>query len=570
MDLVGRARTLVRMARWGAALLHRRIDSPSPFPENRRFATPRDAAGLISDGAVVGVSGLAAQQRASVLFWALRERFSKTGRPRRLTLINVGGHGGRGLLPGSLDELALPGLCSRLVTSHFETFHGFLDLAAKGRCELQCLPLGVMTELYEALGRGEDSVVSDTGIGTFLDPRTGRGSPIQGGSREQFVTVENGRLRYRIPRLDVALFNLPAADRHGNLYATGCATVGDAIELACAVKRANGRVIANVGRIVDENRSSILIPAEKVDAVVLYPDTEQTPGYFHREPWPAVTTGSRVPIEDALDEALFVSRLAGMTGRLARRGAVEGAMARLAATTLVTEIAEGSQVAIGAGLPEAVAREIFEGGRLGGVTFLVESGVVGGLPAPGAYFGAALSPREIVSPAEIFRRCRRSLDAACLGALEVDAEGNVNVSRRGRGIRSTSGPGGFIDFTSAARTLVFVSGWMRGGEIAAGQGRIEIRRRGALKFVESVSEITFDAGRALAAGKRIFYVTPVGVFRLTARGLELVRVMPGIDVGRDIVGALSFDVVLPESGRVPLVPAQVIDGTGFRLPSWAE
>ncbi len=570
MNLVGGAQVVARMACWGAGLLRRRTDWPSPFPDNPRFATPRDAAGLVSDGAVVGVSGLAAQQRASVLFWALRERFLRTGHPRRLTLLNVGGHGSRGLLPGSLDELALPGLCTRLVTSHFETFTGFLDLAAKGRCELQCLPLGVMAELYVALGRGDDSLASDTGIGTFFDPRVGRGSPVQRGDHEQLVTVEDGRLRYRIPRLGVALFNLPAADRNGNLYAKGCATIGDAAELAHAARRAGGTVIANVGRIVAEDPSEIFLPAEAVDAIVLHPDTEQTPGFFHRDPWPAVVAGSRVPVAKALDEALFVSQLAGLTGRLARRGAVEDAMARLAAMTLVAEVSEGSQVAIGAGLPETVARAIFEGGGLDAVTFLVESGVVGGLPAPGAYFGAAFSPREIVSPAEIFRRCRPSLDAACLGALEVDAAGNVNVSKRGRGIRRYSGPGGFVDFTTAARTIVFVSGWMRGGEMTAGRGLVRIGRRGAPKFVERVSETTFDGARGLAAGKKIFYVTPVAVFRLTERGMELAMVMPGIDVARDILDMTPFDVVLPSSGSVPLAPASAVDGRGFRLPAWGR
>ena len=243
MSVLRNAQTLARLTRWGAKLLRRDLRRAQLVSGNPKFTTAREAVGRIRDGAAVGVSGLAAQQRASTLYWALREAFEETGHPRGLTLLNVGGHGSRGLLPGSLDELAIPGLCARLVTSHFETFRPFLDLAARGRCVLQCLPLGVMAQLYAALGRGEDSLLSATGIGTFLDPRTGRGSPVRGGRREQLVTVEGDLLRYRIPPIDVALFNLPAADRRGNLYAKGSAMIGDALELAQAArKKHEGRI----------------------------------------------------------------------------------------------------------------------------------------------------------------------------------------------------------------------------------------------------------------------------------------------------------------------------------------
>jgi propionate CoA-transferase len=568
--LASEAAAAARLARWGLAMLRRDTRRPSPVPESAKFASAREAVERIPDGAVVAVSGLGVQQRASVLFVALRERFEETGRPRRLTLVNIGGHGGRGILPGTLDELALPGLCARLVTSHFETLPAFLALAAAGRCELQCLPLGVIAQLYDAQRRGEGSVLSEVGLGTFIDPRSGRGSPVQGGRREQLVRVAGGRLRYRLPPIDVALFNLPAADRLGNLYVKGAATVGDSYEIACAARRSGGLVIANVGRVGPQGGAPVFLPARKVDAIVFDPDAEQTPGYFHRAPWSAVTTRSRVPIRAALEQARVASWLGRLGGGLARRSAADELLFRLAAFTLASEVRRGARIAIGAGLPEEIARLLFESGRLGDVTFLVESGAVGGLPGSGAYFGAAFSPRELVSPAKLFERCRRRLDAACLGALEVDGEGCVNVSRRGRGVRHYAGPGGFMDFTAAARTLVFVSGWMRGGALAVEGDALRVSRRGRPKFVEKVGEVTFDGRRALAAGKRIFYVTPVGVFRLTARGMQLAAVVPGVDVHRDILSVTPIEVVLPASGEVPLVPTSVVSGAGFRLPAWGR
>ena len=125
-------------------------------------------------------------------------------------------------------------------------------------------------------------------------------------------------------------------------------------------------------------------------------------------------------------------------------------------------------------------------------------------------------------------------------------------------MRDYIGPGGFIDFACAGRTLVFVSKWMRGGELRAEHGEIRLRRRGRPKFVARVTERCFDAARALRAGKRILYVTPVGVFRRVEGGLELASVMPGIDVHRDILELVPFPIALPASGRVPLVDRAIL------------
>ncbi|MBI3785347.1 MAG: malonate decarboxylase subunit alpha [Deltaproteobacteria bacterium] len=567
MNIVDEAGMLIRLARWGLAMARHDTRYPSPVPDNPKFVTPRAAVESIADGAVVAASGLGAHQRACILYWALRDRFVETHHPRHLTLVNIGGHGSRGLLPGTLDELAKPGLCTRFITSHFETFRAFQDLAAAGKCELQCIPLGIVALLYDALRRGDDSVLTQTGVGTFLDPRVGRGTPVRGGRHEQLVSVQGEQLRYRLPAIDVALFNAPAADRRGNLYVKNSAIIGDSYEIAYAAKRNGGKVIANVGLVVDEGYDRVFLPARMVDAIVYFPDTEQSAGFFHRDPWPALTTQKHTAIAGALDHARFTRWLGEVGGGLSRRTAVDDALHRLAAATLSAQTRRGARVAIGAGLPEDVGRIFFECGRLDDVTFLVESGVVGGLPAPGAYFGAAFAPREVISTAQFFKRCYRGLDAACLGALEVDSSGNVNVSRRGPGVRNYAGPGGFIDFITAAQTIIFISGWMRNAEMAIEDGTVQFRKRGTPKFVKRVGEVTFNGEQALRAGKNVFYVTPVGLFRLTKRGVELAAVMPGIDVRRDIIEMARMPIVLPVSGQVRLISRSVVTGVGFHLPT---
>lgn len=561
MTLADKAAVLARAARWGLSMVWRDTHHASPVPDNPKFMSPRRAVDLIRDGDVVAASGLGGHQRASIIYWALRERFKATGAPRDLTVVNVGGHGGRGKAPGTLEELGVAGLCTRLITSHFETFHAQLDLAAAGRCELQCLPLGTMTQLFAALGQGRDSVLSDVGTGTFLDPRTGRGTPVNG-APEQLVTVEGKRLRYRMPAIDVAIFNAPAADRRGNIYVKHCAMVGESRELARAARRNGGRVVVNVGLLVDEGYDEVFLRARDVDAVVYYPDTEQTGMFFHRDPWRAITTDAEVPIADGLAQAQFVNQVARITPQ---RTAIDHAVARLAASTLAAHTPRGGFVVIGTGHPEAVPRIVFEQGQLDAVTFAVETGVIGGLPAPGIYFGSAFHPQAIVASADFFKRTYRQLDATCLGALQVDSAGNVNVSKRGAGVHGYIGPGGFIDFTSAARTIVFVCAWMTHGQLAVDGERVQLVKQGAPKFVDRVDEVTFNAAQALAAGKKVFYATGIGLFELTERGMELAGVFPGIDVERDVLDVTPMRIVRQASGRVPVLPRALVTGRGLRL-----
>ena len=52
-----------------------------------------------------------------------------------------------------------------------------LKLGDEGKCEVQCVPQGIMALLFDAQSRGKDSILTKTGVGTFIDPRVGRGSP---------------------------------------------------------------------------------------------------------------------------------------------------------------------------------------------------------------------------------------------------------------------------------------------------------------------------------------------------------------------------------------------------------
>ena len=535
---------------------------PSPVPDNPKFMTAWEATKLIPDGAVMGTSGIGGNQRCSLMYWAMRERFEAEGSPRDITIVCIGGQGGRGKIPGTLEELALEGLNTRMITGHTETFKGQLKLADAGKLELQCIPQGTLTLLLKAQGEGRNHVINETGVGTFVDPRTGRGTPVAPEDAPQFVEVlEDGKFKYTLPPIDTAVFSAPAADRKGNIYAKNCSVICESLELARAARRNGGRVIVNVGLLVEEGYDEVFIPAEDVDAVVYWPGVEQTATIKHRKHWECFTLNSRMSESEGLARQKVINDFLGVTPK---RKAVDAVLARLATHIFVHHAKKGEHVDIGVGLPEEVSRLLHESGVMEELTMINESGVFGGVAAPGIFFGAAINPREIVSSATAFERIYQRLDWAILGALQIDGAGNVNVSKRGPGAVNYVGPGGFVDLITNARSLIFCSAWGDRAKYALEDGTVKVLEPGTPKFIDRVDEITFNGAEALKHGKQVFYVTHVGAFQLTEAGMELIYVLPGVDVQRDILSACPMPIIVPADGP-RIAPESVVSGRNFRL-----
>ena len=110
---------------------------------------------------------------------------------------------------------------------------------------------------------------------------------------------------------------------------------------------------------------------------------------------------------------------------------------------------------------------------------------------------------------------------------------------------------------------------MAGARWGVDRRGLHLQRRGVPKFVDRVRTVTFSARAALEAGKKVFYVTNVGTFRLTQEGLLLTGVMPGIDIRKDILEISAARILLPTDGAVPQLPMAVVTGKGFVL-QWAD
>ena len=100
----------------------------------------------------------------------------------------------------------------------------------------------------------------------------------------------------------------------------------------------------------------------------------------------------------------------------------------------------------------------------------------------------------------IFFGRHERLDTTILGLLQADSEGNVNSSKRGEGTINYVGPGGFIDLTTAAKNIIFVTKWMEHARVRQQVDQIRIIEPGKPKFVDRVDEITFCGKQALDAG----------------------------------------------------------------------
>jgi len=197
-------------------------------------------------------------------------------------------------------------------------------------------------------------------------------------------------------------------------------------------------------------------------------------------------------------------------------------------------------------MPEGIARVAAEENLLDLITLTAEPGVIGGMPASGLDFGAAVNTEALIHQNQLFDFYDGGgLDLACLGMAEVSAAGDVNVSRFESKL---AGAGGFINISQNAHKLIFAGTFTTAGhsiEVVDGALRIVAEGR-AHKFRHCVQHITFSGPRAVECEQPVLYVTERCVFALTADGLQLIEIAPGIDLERDVLAQMDFAPIVGE------------------------
>lgn len=489
-----------------------------------------DAVKLIHAGNTIATGGFVGIGVPEALLLALEQHFLNTkdagepgNGPRDLTLMYAAGQGD-GQQKG-LNHLGHAGLLRRVIGGHWGLVPGIQKLAMENKIEAYNLPQGVISHLYRDIAAKRPGHLTRIGLGTFVDPRHGGGKLNECTTEDlvQLLTI-NGKecLLYQALPIDVALIRATTADPDGNLTMEREALTLEMLALAMAAHNSGGIVIAQVERIAacdSLNPRQVKVPGILVDCVVLA-EPEQHWQTFAQAYNPAYSGELRVPLNQLKVLPLDARKI------IARRAALE--------------LSANSVVNLGIGMPEGVAGIVHEERIFDLLTLTTEPGVIGGIPATGLNFGAGMNTHAIIDqPYQFDFYDGGGLDIAFLGLAEADQSGNVNVSKFGSRL---AGAGGFINISQSAKKVVFVGSFCSGkqslqitnGQLSIGDGA------GACKFVNALQHLTFSGSHAAQADKTVLYITERAVFKLSADGLELTEIAPGLDLERDILAHMGF------------------------------
>ena len=497
-------------------------------PLKDKLCTADEAVALIQDDQTVLTGGFVGAGHPEALSAAIERRFLQTGKPRGLALAYAAGQGD-GKTRG-VNHFGHEGLLKRVIGGHWGLAPRVGRLAMDGLIEAYNFPQGVMCQLFRDIAAGRPGCITHIGLDTFVDPAIQGGRLNESTPSGMVERIElDGRiwLWYKSFPVDVGLIRGTAADPLGNIVMDKEPLFGEVLAIAQAAHNHGGLVIAQVENLLDGlgQPQTVKVPGVLVDRVVVAEphEHEQTfaesynPGYCMARPaGESEACWSPLPLDHR----------------------------RIIAARACEEIPRGAIVNLGIGIPEGIAVIAAERGLLDEFTLTVESGPIGGIPAGGLSFGAALYPHCVVDqPAQFDFYDGGGLDFAALGAAQIDARGNVNVSRFGAKL---AGVGGFVNISQTAKRLVFCGTFTSGGlQVEVEDGRLRVVNEGKVrKFVAEVEQLSFSAGRSLRLGQEVLYVTERAVFRLVEHGVELIEVAPGIDAREQVLQQMDFKPIV--------------------------
>jgi propionate CoA-transferase len=484
--------------------------------------TADEAARLVEDGDAILISGSGGGHSVpEALLAAVERRFIAEGKPQRLTSVSVVGVGDRASLGAS--HLAHEGLLKRAITSALVDSPGLVRLAAEDKIEAYTFPQGVLSQLMRDMAAGRPGLLTKTGLHSFVDPRQqgARQSPCTPPDFVEVVTLAGEEwLLFKPVPVDIAFLRGTTADEDGNVTMEQEAVFGEMLAMAQATRRAGGIVIVQVKRMAKRGTlhgQHVKIPGILVDFVVVDAEQRQTYATYYD---PSYSGELRIPVDDIRPLPFGPRKV------IVRRAAME--------------LFPDAICNLGAGVSTGLSTIAAEEALLDAVHLTNEQGLIGGAPITGRDSGGGQNFAAMIEqPAQFDFYDGGGLDLAFLSFAEVDAQGNVNVSRFGDRI---IGVGGFINISQNARCVVF-SGTLTAGDLDIGweDGRTVIRKEGRhRKFVPKLEQICYSASIGRERGQVTLFVTERAVFRIGAQGLELIEVAPGIDAERDVIANMGF------------------------------
>ena len=495
-----------------------------------------EAAALLRDGDTICINSFLTLGNPEAIHEAIFRRFKETGHPKDLTIFCASGFGGWDENRYA-DPYIAAGAVKCVIAGHFGSMPAAVLMAYSGEIEAYNMPLGVLSHTLRAAASRKDGYLSEVGLGLFVDPRVD-GPGLNPRSTQQLVSVVemDGKeyLYYKTPKIDVALMRGTTVDPNGNItFEKECVSI-DALATAQATKANGGIVIMQVERVSHEfsRPRNVIVPGVLVDAVVVCPEQKQFLDEIYN---PTLSGDIHVP-PSHMNYWMGRMKLSGKRGRHEDTQVSHEVIGERAAQ----ELHANSVVNIGIGIPEMVGRYASKSGILEKISLTVESGGIGGLPAPGIAFGATIGADIITDMAQQFDFYDGGGIRTCfMGGYEADQFGNVNAHVVGGRF---AGIGGFANITTATPNVVFCMTFTAIGlEVKCGKDGVCIVNEGKKpKFKPEIEAISFSAKHARLRGQNVLYVTERCVFALGEEGLELAEVYDGIDIQKDILDQLDF------------------------------
>lgn len=485
------------------------------------------AAAAIPDGAIVSISSASGLGCPDAMLRAIGKHFATRGQPCQLTaLIPIAAGDMYGI--DGIDHLAQSGLLRCVIAGAFPSGPSSLpsprirQMIERNQVEAYNLPSGILFHLQREAASGRPGILTTTGLDTVVDPRQRGGRMNEVTTKDIVRVVEfDGRewLYFPVIPIDVAIIRGSTADEMGNITTEHEGSYLGVLDHALAARKNGGIVIAQVKRLAAAESLSpqqVRVPGVLVDYVVVAPEQMQATQTSYE---PALSGELRVP--------------------LASLDSVEWGPEKVVARRAAMELYQDEAVNLGFGISALVPRILLEEGLHGDVTWVIEQGAIGGLPLLNFQFGCSANAQAIIDTPDQFTYLQGGgVDRALLSFVQVDGEGNVNVSGLAAKPHVTSGIGGFIDITSHTRRIVFSGFFTAGGlKLALSDGKMHIEREGQTrKFVSAVEQVTFSGRRARVRSQQITYITERCVLRLEQDGLVVTEIAPGIDLERDVLG----------------------------------